>query len=357
MPHASPPSSPTEEPPSLPALGRGMVLRVGIALTVSIALLVLLFRAAEPQKLLEAFDAVWLPGLAAVLIVHGLSLVLRVYRWRGLLNASGCGPDASTPDRLVAQSALFGWLINLVLPARVGELARPAMYARGSGRPFSRVLGTSVVERVADLATVALLGLTALFLLPRESPVSIDFAELSGTGSAAGLSGDVRWEVLFLVSASAAVALGGLVLLAFLARRPETDATSQGLGGFLVRLREGFAALRSPLALVRLSGESIAIWLLEVLSVWIALESFGLPSPIELAGIHVVWVTLSVSVITLPFGLGVEQGATVLLLGLWEVGAADALALSFVLSFAALAWVVPGGLWAIFASRDRAPTP
>jgi len=105
--------------------------------------------------------------------------------------------------------------------------------------------------------------------------------------------------------------------------------------------------------LVRLSAESLGIWLLEVVSVWILLVTFGHPAPLNLAFVHVVAVTLSVSIVTLPFGLGVEQATTVGLLSLWNISRPDALALSLVLTFSALAWVVPGGLWAWWRQGGR----
>jgi uncharacterized protein (TIRG00374 family) len=241
---------------------------------------------------------------------------------------------------LVWDAAFFGWLVNLVLPARAGELARPLMYSRGSAHPFARVLGTSLIERAADLACVALLGFVALTLLP-------------GVEQLPSWLPQVVW-------AGAAVALGAFLLALILARRArggsvgEQDAgpvrvVGSRFGSVVLgfrRLQEGFASLRQPRALARLSAESLGIWLLEVASVWVLLVTFGHPAPLNLAFVHVVAVTLSVSIVTLPFGLGVEQGTTVGLLSLWNISRPDALALSLVLTFSALAWVVPGGLWA-----------
>jgi uncharacterized membrane protein YbhN (UPF0104 family) len=174
---------------------------VVVAGVVSVALLALLFQVLEPQDLRDAFDAAWLPGLAAVLVIHGMSLFVRIYRWRGLLDAADCGPDDPTPAPLVVQSAFFGWLINLVLPWRVGDLARPAMYTRRSGLPFSRILGTTMVERAADLATLALLVLVALFLIPREAVGLIELFDFTGeyihtSYVEGGLDGGDGWTML-----------------------------------------------------------------------------------------------------------------------------------------------------------------
>lgn len=315
-------------------MGKSDLLRFGGGLLISGLLVGLLMVNIEPAEMVESWGRVSLWGSLGALGVHGFSLVLRVRRWRGLLEASDCRPGPEADRWLVWDAAFFGWLVNLVLPARAGELARPLMYSRGASQPFPRVLGTSLVERAADLGCVALLGFTALTYLP-------------GAGQLPSWLIQVVW-------AGSALAGVALVIALALARRSPQGAlpTSGGSSGFghlgpmLERLREGFGSLRRPRAIVRLSVESLGIWLLEVLSVWVLLVSFGHPAPLNLAFVHVVAVTLSVSIVTLPFGLGVEQGTTVGLLSLWSISRPDALALSFVLTFAAVAWVVPGGLWA-----------
>ena len=318
---------------------RDLIIRFAGGLTISIVLLALLFSRVEFSEFERAWGKVSLWGLAGVLVVHGASLVLRVVRWRGLLQASDCGPRPSTPPSLVGHAALFGWLVNLILPARLGELGRPLMYSRGAERPFARVLGTSLVERVADLGTVALLGWSALTILPGSERLP----PLVRTGVWAG-------------TAVAALVFVAVVVVARRSGGADTATESKGLVPSLGRLREGLQSVRSPQALGRLAVESLAIWALEAFSVWLALWSFDLPLSVTLACAHVVAVTLSVSVVTLPFGLGVEQGVTVLLLEFWSrtpgpaIDDGDALALSFALSFAALAWVVPGGLWAWWKS-------
>lgn len=325
-------------------MGKSDALRLAVGLLISGLLLGLLFMNIDASELAAAWGRVSLWGALFAVVVHGLSLALRVRRWAGLLEASDCSPGPEAHPWLIWDAAFFGWLVNLVLPARAGELARPLMYSRGSAHPFARVLGTSLIERAADLACVALLGFAALTLLP-------------GVEQLPSWLPQVVW-------AGAAVAFGALLLALILARRGSggergAEPTPPGgarFGSLLLmfrRLQEGFASLRQPRALTRLGVESLGIWLLEVASVWILLVTFGHPAPLNLAFVHVVAVTLSVSIVTLPFGLGVEQGTTVGLLSLWNIARPDALALSLVLTFSALAWVVPGGLWAWWRQGGR----
>lgn len=318
---------------------RSNLLRFSGGLILSGLVLWFLLSHIDRAEFEKSWGRISLWGAFAAIGIHGFSLVLRVWRWRDLLDASECGPPPGSPKALIWDSAFFGWLVNLTLPARAGELARPLMFARGSGRPFARVLGTSVVERAADLATVALLGFLALTVLPGVELLPSWLPQTVGIG--------------------AGVALASLLLALALARQA-SNRTESGSRLFDAanRLREGFSSLRQPRTLVRLTLWSLGIWLLEALSVWVVLWSCGQPAPVNLAFVHTIAVTMSVSLITVPFGIGVEQTTTVGLFSLWKISRPDALAMSIVLTFSALVWVVPGGLWAWWrqgARRGRPP--
>ncbi len=307
-------------PPAMREGGLPIGVRAAAGLAVGAALLGLLLWKAEPDKVWSSLGTANIAGVVAVLAVHYLSLLVRVTRWRWLLTAAGCAPPEDAHKHLVHDSVFFGWLGNLLLPARLGELARPGMYARGSGNPFVSVLGTSVVERAADLAVVAAFAWFALAVLP--VPDGIPEELITGVRAAGAVS---------------AVALVALLALA-------SDAEGTGLGA---RFRRGLAPLRDPTVGLKVFGSTAVIWALEASCVVLAFAAFGFELSISAAICHVVAVTLSIAVVTVPAGLGVEQGVTVAVLAPWGIGMPDAIALSIVLSFAAIACVVPGGLIAI----------
>jgi len=307
-------------------------------LVLSILLLMMLLSHINSEEFLESWKRVSLLGAVLAILVHGLSLVLRIWRWKGLLDVSDCGLPPEASRSLIWDAAFFGWLMNLVVPARAGELARPFVYSRGSGHPFPRVLGTSLVERAADLASVALLGVLALTVLPGVERLPTWMPRAVGIGSG--------------------LALGALLVGLLLAKRAEElDSAAPPLLRALSSLREGMNSLRQPAAALKLAYQSLGIWLLEALSVWLVLITSGQPAPINLAFVHTIAVTMSVSIVTLPFGLGVEQGTTVGLLSFWDISGPDALALSLVLTFSAIVWVVPGGRWAWWRQSSRRARP
>lgn len=315
-------------------------VRVAAGAAVSVILLTLLLLHAEPARVLEAFGQASVPWVGVILLLHLASLLLRVVRWRLLLRSSGCSPQGPAHRWLVSDSVFFGWLCNLALPARVGELARPGMYARGSGVPFGRVLATSVVERAADILVVVLGLWLALAVLPVPEDIP---NELRIASRLAGVGG------LLVV-----------VLLAALARRQADQAQpssgSRGrLGVLVARFREGLVSLRDPATVGLVLLWTVLIWALEAACVWVAFVAFGHDPAWSAAICHVVAVTLSVAVVTVPAGLGVEQGVTVALFAAWSITTEAALAMSFVLTFAAIAWVIPLGLLAMWRQGGGLP--
>ena len=115
--------------------------------------LFLAFRAVHPADLAAAFRHVdYLYTIPAMLLIFA-SLWMRAFRWRYLLS----------PVKLIGIRSLFyavgvGSMVNIVFPARLGEVVRA--HAIGTKEQISRSasFATIVVERVFD-------GFALLFFL------------------------------------------------------------------------------------------------------------------------------------------------------------------------------------------------
>lgn len=94
------------------------------------------------------------PGffVAAVLLLL-FSHIVRTIRWRVILSRSGV--EVSNTRPLAALSV--GYLINALLPLRLGELVRTGLLSYTVRTRFSTVLATVFVERLIDLAILVLL--------------------------------------------------------------------------------------------------------------------------------------------------------------------------------------------------------
>ncbi len=314
---------------------RRTALRIGLGVGLSAALLALLFHTLDSDRVWASLRDAKPGWVVAVLVVHLVALFARVSRWRLLLDRAGCAPPAPREPRdrwLVVDSIFFGWLGNITLPARLGELVRPALYSRRSGHGFPAVLGTLAAERAADLVVVVgtLAGLLLLAPLPEDLP-----SELPVVARAFG--------------GAAVIGLLALLLLA----RPGARQLPGLIGQAIAAFRAGLGAMRSGRSLALLIGWTGLIWGLEAACTWIGFHAFSANAPWTAALLQMVAVTLSISVVTTPGGVGVEQAVTVAILVPFGLAAEQALALSFVLTFSALFWLVPGGLLGMWRQGAR----
>lgn len=157
--------------------------------------------------------------LLAVPIV-GVELVLRSIRWQRLL-----APIAPVGLRRTTAYLAIGYFANSMLPARLGDVARAFLAGRAFEISRLAVLGTIVVERLADgifiLVVVAALGLVV-------------------TGGAT-LASTALWLGVLAVAGLVALAMG----LAWV-RRPGGGRLRTSIRSFVDRVLLGMAGLRSP---------------------------------------------------------------------------------------------------------------
>ena len=106
--------------------------------------------------------------------LYWLGLACRVERWHGLLNQL-----APLRRRVVGETLLVGYAVNNLLPARLGELFRADYAKRRCRLSRSAVLGSIVIERLADLvAILACLGLGLLIVRLPAADGALDFPRL-----------------------------------------------------------------------------------------------------------------------------------------------------------------------------------
>lgn len=138
-----------------------MLTHVG-SFALAAVLLGLSLRGVELAAITEALrtaDYRWLPVLVAVLFG---SHVVRAWRWKLLLDGLPEGPRATVGTTLGA--VLVGYMVNYVAP-RAGEVVRVGIVARRAKLPVASVLGTVVLDRLLDVAMLALALLTLPFAL------------------------------------------------------------------------------------------------------------------------------------------------------------------------------------------------
>jgi len=208
------------------------------------------------------------PGwLAASVAISIGTFALRALRWTWILR-----PVGAVPWFPAFRATAVGFAANTVLPARAGEVLRPAMLARERGLPFAALLASIVFERILDaLSQLCFLGIALAF----------------GPSTGAALStGRLRWAVAGL----AAVALATALLAVFW--RGATERFLDRLFSFLPeQLRpaaqrvartflDGFASLRTPGLAGLVGGASIALWFIINVQIYCVLRAFGVDLPL-----------------------------------------------------------------------------
>jgi uncharacterized protein (TIRG00374 family) len=194
------------------------------------------------------------PSLAVALA----SFLIRVFRWRIILgSAHRVGMwDAYHP-------MIIGFMVNCILPGRVGEIVRPLVLRERSGVPVATGLATVGAERVLDM--VLLIAMLAWVMATMEVDPNLEI-----TFGGYRLSWDTIQGILSGMVQLSAAAIGGIVLLSLPAvRKPLTRwaARAPFLLFFLSQKRRKTWSDRLQPLLERIT-ENIAAGFSEIRSFW-----------------------------------------------------------------------------------------
>jgi glycosyltransferase 2 family protein len=227
-------------------------------------------------------------------VVFYTGFPLRGYRWELLLRGTGfrIGPRDST------EILFLSWLVNCLIPAKLGDVYRAYLLRLNSDASLSRTFGTVFIERILDIFTIALLGIAAGYWSFRS-----------------GLPPEIQavFGIAIVIVALLALALftlrnfGRRILTAlpFLPHR---------LVEFYDRFEEGVFGALNRRQLPVLGGLSVAIWMTESLRLFFVVKAFGFPD-VELGISGAVFVALIGSLLTAvplsPAGLGIVEAGIV----------------------------------------------
>ena len=238
--------------------------------------------------------------LALVLVL--VELAIRAERWRVLLH-----PSAQVPLRFSLAYLSIGYFANLLLPARLGDVARAYLAARSFRISSLVTLGTIVVERVSDTAVILLVVLVAGLAVAPSSEVA-GWAELTAAAAAISL-------------VAAAVVGIGVLRSGLLDRQFGRQARA-----IVARVAQGGAALRRPRGAALVLGLTVLPFGVAVCTFGAIAGALGLRlDPVEWALVLGV-LALSTAIPAAPGSLGTYEFAGVTVLGILGIGSSQALA-------------------------------
>lgn len=123
-------------------------------LAIALLLLWVAFRDMPAESLLEGFRASNGLLISLAICVAFFSYLFRAFRWQLLIRPLGHTPKVSH----LFYSVMVGYLANFLFP-RLGEVARCGVLSRKSAIPVDKLIGTVIMERVVDMASLLLITL------------------------------------------------------------------------------------------------------------------------------------------------------------------------------------------------------
>ncbi|HLF23034.1 MAG TPA: flippase-like domain-containing protein, partial [Burkholderiales bacterium] len=126
-----------------------------------------------------------IPYVAGAALLSLGALYLRVVRWQLLLRAA----DYPVAQESAYRCIMFGWFLNYVLPARVGDFARALALRTVADAPVGTSLASIVLERALDLLVLASLLTIGFFPLVATQTTIANVVLLSGVLIAILLAG------------------------------------------------------------------------------------------------------------------------------------------------------------------------
>lgn len=272
-------------------------LWLGIIITLLCFLLIYFFlqrQDVKPADILDEFRTAHYGYLALSALGVLFFMVLRAVRWRFMLNNS------------VSWSKVFhiqniGYMLTMLLPFRLGDVARAILIGRTPPVTLPQGLSTMVVERVLDLLFIVTLlpfTLSSVGTLPANIQAAV---RLSGILAVTA--------IVVLIVAANQRPLANRLLRFVLARLSFLDVETWSkraddiLAGLssLTRLRDGFILLVL----------SIAVWLPILFAYYMGMRAVHLQPTWAIAGFTVCAAALSLTVPSSPGQLGVFHAGVI----------------------------------------------
>jgi glycosyltransferase 2 family protein len=273
------------------------LIKLLLTSAVAVIFLWLAFTGVDFSDILEHSQEV---ETAPILFV-GISVLagtfLRSYRWTLLLKPLRADAQAPIGQLNAFYAVLMGYAVNIVLP-RGGEVVRLVSICKTERLPWAGVLATMLIDRMLDVAVLAiLLGLT-LFFLPSETITNMPGLATGGTilvlAAVAGLCllphiGRIAKKVL---------------TLDFVKRHLPTSFGSK-LSELADQFNQGSGSLRNFARFPYIALLSLLIWFTYWLNFYLMVLAFGLQDKITAIKCLIIFTIGSVgSLIPTPGSIG-----------------------------------------------------
>lgn len=304
--------------------------KVALGFAISAVLLWLAMRAVPLGDIVGVLRASnpWLFALSA--FVATLIFPLRARRWQTILK-----PVAGRiPFGPLWRSTAIGMMVNNVVPARAGEVARAYALTREVGRvTFTSSLASLAVDRIFD--AIVLLGLMFGAMLSPAFPAN---ARVAGMTVPQFASGGIAAVIGLLLICYFAVLMPARVLHVVRAVSDRLlPRVADRLVGFADQALGGLAVLRDARRFLAVLWWAVLHWLVHALALWIGFQAVGLEAPFVAALFLQGVLGFAVAIPSSPGFVGVFELAAAV--GLSVFGVSESLAVSWAIGFHVLTFI------------------
>ncbi|MBW2010447.1 MAG: flippase-like domain-containing protein [Deltaproteobacteria bacterium] len=309
-------------------MNKKMTISLVSGLTLSAIALYLAFKNVPVHELIDYLASINYFWIIPAVLVSLSSFALRAIRWQLILE---------TAQKVSFWEAfhpmMIGFMLNCILPARVGEMARPGILQKRDALPFSTGLATVAAERLFDIIMLVVLFTVLLSTVQIDPALDITFGNHHLNGKTLETVGrgmlNVCGILIFgIISVSfdktrkfITTAIMGIPSILFFVGPESKKNISRWISihpvGIIENFADGFALVKNPKKIYICICLSLLIWSLQAFSFYIM--SFGCP------GINLSFLEIAAVMIILSFFIALPSAPG--FWGLWEAGGVFALSL------------------------------
>jgi uncharacterized protein (TIRG00374 family) len=278
-------------------------LKIGL-LGLAISLIAVYFIAAQlnDELFIQAWQTARYVYLLPCVILLLAGLVTRALRWQVLL-------DGDIPLGRSFSIMNVAYLVNGILPLRIGEVARVYLASRiKKPIPFPKTTGTIVVERLLDLLSVVVMALLAITLGAQSD-------ELKAASTVAAVIAVTGFAILILFASRRQWAKWlfnfGVRMLPFLKRFPILE---EWFDQFL----DGLMPLARPRALSQAIFWTVISWLFSIGAGYVLMFAFFDRASIAATMLYIAAAAFAIALPAVPGNIGTYEAS--ILLALYAMG-------------------------------------
>jgi uncharacterized protein (TIRG00374 family) len=303
------------------SLAKRKWIRILPGLVVSLAALAIVFSMLDLRTFAQAVQQADLRFLLAGISTEFVWLAVRAFYWRTLLQNKATYHDAFITIN-------EGYLLNNILPFRLGELGRAFLLGRKAKLDFWQVIPSILIERALDLAVAV-----GLFISTLPFVIGIAWAKQAAIGT--GIVVLVGLGVIYILARNRQRVLG------WIDRAGERWSVVKKLAGRrVIAFFDGLGIITDGRLFLRALGWEALDWLVSIGQYYLFLRAF-FPAPSLLWVLFALGVgALGIAAPSSPGAIGVYEAVLVGALVAFGVDASPATA--FALSVHISAYIITG---------------